>query len=188
MATHTAGTQATPPTRIAMAIIMHRIGVQTKRCSNWLEFFLLWNRTAHVHCRVGYENGPQVPDPRAPEWLPYVEEHEKWWDLIWDVQARRGDKVSTFVPEYGECFFHTLLSFSLTLILGAHLSSFLQALPPTCTHNHTLKCLLSTSLTFASGKQRGNWNVSMTGKQTDSTLWVKNVCALHKRMCGVLWK
>ena len=25
-------------------------------------------RTKHVHARVGYEEGPQIPDPRAPEW------------------------------------------------------------------------------------------------------------------------
>ncbi len=24
--------------------------------------------TVHVHARVGYEQGPQVPDPRLPEW------------------------------------------------------------------------------------------------------------------------
>ena len=32
----------------------------------------------HTHCRVGYDHGPQVPDPRAPEWLPYMEGHERW--------------------------------------------------------------------------------------------------------------
>lgn len=37
----------------------------------------------HTHCRVGYDHGPQVPDPRSPEWLPYMEGHERWWDSIW---------------------------------------------------------------------------------------------------------
>ena len=27
----------------------------------------------HVHCRVGYEEGPQVPDPRTEQWMPYTE-------------------------------------------------------------------------------------------------------------------
>jgi len=35
-------------------------------------------RASHVHCRVGYDHGPQVSDPRAPEWIPYMEGHERW--------------------------------------------------------------------------------------------------------------
>merc|ERR1712054_412174 len=41
----------------------------------------------HTHCRVGYEEGPQVADPRAEMWLPYTEGHEVWWDAIWRAQA-----------------------------------------------------------------------------------------------------
>lgn len=55
----------------------------------------------HVHCRVGYDHGPQVPDPRAPEWLPYMEGHERWWDAIWKAQKARGQKVSTMIGEHG---------------------------------------------------------------------------------------
>ncbi len=58
-------------------------------------------RTIHVHARVGFEEGPQVPDPRAPEHLPRVEAHERWWDLIWAAQAERGQPVSTLTAEYG---------------------------------------------------------------------------------------
>ena len=29
--------------------------------------------------RVGYENGPQVADPRAPEFAPQLAAHEAWW-------------------------------------------------------------------------------------------------------------
>ncbi|EGD76737.1 hypothetical protein PTSG_08088 [Salpingoeca rosetta] len=32
----------------------------------------------HIHARVGYSHGPQVSDPRAPEWMPFTEGHEKW--------------------------------------------------------------------------------------------------------------
>ena len=40
----------------------------------------------HVHARVGYEEGPQVPDPRAPEWQAHLNIHERWWDAIWLAQ------------------------------------------------------------------------------------------------------
>lgn len=57
--------------------------------------------THHVHCRVGYDHGPQVSDPRAPEWLPYMEGFERWWDIIWEAQKKRGDTYTTFTPEHG---------------------------------------------------------------------------------------
>mmetsp|Transcript_130701 Transcript_130701/g.279499 ORF Transcript_130701/g.279499 Transcript_130701/m.279499 type:complete len:375 (-) Transcript_130701:27-1151(-) len=55
----------------------------------------------HTHCRVGYDHGPQVADPRAPEWLPYMEGHERWWDAIWRAQAARGQRVTTMIGEHG---------------------------------------------------------------------------------------
>lgn len=58
-------------------------------------------QTWHVHGRVGHEEGPQVPDPRAPEWAPQLRAHEAWWDKIWAAQRARGQAVSTFTPEFG---------------------------------------------------------------------------------------
>ena len=55
----------------------------------------------HIHARVGYEEGPQVPDPRAPEYLHHVEAHERWWRMVWDSQEKRGLAVSTLTPEFG---------------------------------------------------------------------------------------
>ncbi|MCG8608379.1 sugar phosphate isomerase/epimerase, partial [bacterium] len=43
-------------------------------------------RTIHIHARVGYGEGPQVPDPRAPEYKTELEAHERWWDMIWIAQ------------------------------------------------------------------------------------------------------
>lgn len=57
--------------------------------------------TGHIHGRIGYENGPQVNDPRAPEWTSHVEGFFQWWERIWELQAKRGLKVSTFTPEHG---------------------------------------------------------------------------------------
>jgi hypothetical protein len=63
----------------------------------------------HIHARVGYEEGPQVPDPRAPEYQRHVEAHERWWDLIWESQERRGLTTTTLTPEYGpSSYLHTL--------------------------------------------------------------------------------
>ena len=66
-------------------------------------------RCLHVHARVGYEQGPQVPDPRAPEYQRHLEAHETWWRLVWDAQAKRGFQVSTLTPEFGPPdYLHTL--------------------------------------------------------------------------------
>ena len=58
-------------------------------------------QTWHVHARVGFEHGPQVPDPRAPEWAPQLAAHEAWWGRIWTAQRQRGQTVSTLTPEFG---------------------------------------------------------------------------------------
>jgi hypothetical protein len=47
--------------------------------------------------------------PRAPEYRPHLEAHERWWGMIWDAQAARGMPVSTLTPEYGPPgYLHTL--------------------------------------------------------------------------------
>jgi sugar phosphate isomerase/epimerase len=56
------------------------------------------SRTAHLHARVGHEEGPQVGDPRAPEWQGHVERFEAWWDAVREAQ---GDQVLTVDPEFG---------------------------------------------------------------------------------------
>ena len=58
-------------------------------------------RCVHIHARVGYEEGPQVPDPRAPEYQYCLDAFENWWQLIWDAQEARGVAKTTLTPEYG---------------------------------------------------------------------------------------
>jgi hypothetical protein len=66
-------------------------------------------RCHHLHARVGYEEGPQVPDPRAPEWARHLAAHEKWWELIRVSQQQRGMAVATVTPEFGPApYLHTL--------------------------------------------------------------------------------
>ncbi|NJK91851.1 MAG: sugar phosphate isomerase/epimerase [Blastochloris sp.] len=55
----------------------------------------------HLHARVGYEQGPQVPDPRDPVWAPQLAAHERWWDAIWQAQRSRGLAQSTLTPKFG---------------------------------------------------------------------------------------
>lgn len=59
------------------------------------------SRTVHLHARVGHEEGPQVPDPRAPRWLPYVDKFETMWDLVHAAHVERGEEVLTIDPEFG---------------------------------------------------------------------------------------
>lgn len=66
-------------------------------------------RSHHIHARVGYEEGPQVPDPRAPEWEQHVSRHLTLWQQIVDVHQQRGTEVLTITPEFGPPnYMHTL--------------------------------------------------------------------------------
>lgn len=62
---------------------------------------LFASRAFHLHARVGYDQGPQVPDPRAPEFSGALAAHERWWDAVWESQKTRGLEVSTLTPEFG---------------------------------------------------------------------------------------
>ena len=55
----------------------------------------------HIQPRVGYAQGPQVPDPRAPEYEYAVAAHERWWDCVWDSMCARGFSEVTMTPEFG---------------------------------------------------------------------------------------
>jgi hypothetical protein len=55
----------------------------------------------HLHARVGFAEGPQVPDPSAPEYAAPLAAHEAWWDQIWRSQKERGFARSTLTPEFG---------------------------------------------------------------------------------------
>ena len=58
-------------------------------------------RARHIHARVGHEGGPQVTDPRAPEWADHLAAHEAWWDQVWESQQQRGFGATTLTPEWG---------------------------------------------------------------------------------------
>jgi sugar phosphate isomerase/epimerase len=70
---------------------------------------LAMTRADYIHARVGYAEGPQIPDPRAPEWQYAVERHLQLWQQIID-QHKRHDKESLYItPEFGPpAYMHTL--------------------------------------------------------------------------------
>ncbi len=63
----------------------------------------------HIHGRVGYEEGPQVPDPSAPEYADQLHWHEAQWKQVKMFHEQNGQDVLTFTPEYGPPnYLHTL--------------------------------------------------------------------------------
>ncbi|MEE3508985.1 sugar phosphate isomerase/epimerase [Pseudomonas sp. 10C3] len=59
------------------------------------------DRVHHIQARVGYDQGPQVPHPAAPEYAKELAFHQQHWEAIWHSQKRRGYQVSTLTPEFG---------------------------------------------------------------------------------------
>ena len=57
-------------------------------------------RADHIHARVGHPEGPQVNDPRAPEWEAAVNAHLAWWDQIVNLKKQKGDTL-TILTEFG---------------------------------------------------------------------------------------
>ena len=61
---------------------------------------LALSRAEHIHARIGHAEGPQVNDPRAPEWEAAVKAHFAWWDQIVERKKREGGRI-TFLTEFG---------------------------------------------------------------------------------------
>ena len=59
------------------------------------------NRTEHIHARVGYPEGPQVPDPAAPEWQEALQHHLNWWDKVIERKRSEANGLVTITPEFG---------------------------------------------------------------------------------------
>ena len=55
----------------------------------------------HIHARVGYAQGPQVPHPAAPEHAEALAAHQRWWEMIWQAQQQAGQRLHTMTPEFG---------------------------------------------------------------------------------------
>lgn len=61
---------------------------------------LALDRVEHIHARIGHPEGPQVNDPRAPEWEAAVKAHFDWWDQVVARKKKEGGRL-TFLTEFG---------------------------------------------------------------------------------------
>jgi sugar phosphate isomerase/epimerase len=79
----------------------HWCAVHESLLSDQLETMrMALNRTDHIHARIGHQEGPQVNDPRAPEWADAVKAHYAWWDEIVKRKAAEGQPI-TVLTEFG---------------------------------------------------------------------------------------
>lgn len=62
---------------------------------------LIFPHITHIHARVGFEQGPQVNDPAAPEWRGHLDRFVHWWEQIISIRRAAGQKRMTITPEFG---------------------------------------------------------------------------------------
>ncbi|MGH2645800.1 MAG: sugar phosphate isomerase/epimerase family protein, partial [Chitinophagaceae bacterium] len=58
-------------------------------------------KTEHIHARVGFPQGPQIPDPRLPAWQESVQFFLNTWKRIIEYQKSLGTDIFTITPEFG---------------------------------------------------------------------------------------
>lgn len=57
-------------------------------------------RTDHIHARIGFAQGPQITDPRSPEWNAELEFHLNCWDKVVAIKKKKRSSL-TITPEFG---------------------------------------------------------------------------------------
>ncbi|TBU92589.1 sugar phosphate isomerase/epimerase family protein [Phytopseudomonas dryadis] len=90
--------------------ISHWVVVSERLLDDDWELLLgIAERAHHIHGRIGYPQGPQVPHPAAPEYADCLAFHQRFWAAVWAAQRRRGYAVSSMTPEFGpDGYLHTL--------------------------------------------------------------------------------
>jgi len=71
-------------------------------------------RSDYIHARVGHAEGPQVSDPRAPEWSAELDAHLAWWKSIARARRDAGAGELLVCPEFGPAPYMPLLPHSRT--------------------------------------------------------------------------
>lgn len=72
---------------------------------------LALSRTVHIHSRIGHAEGPQVNDPRAPEWNTAVKAHLTWWDKVVALHEKT-QKTLTVTTEFGPPHYMPVLPYT----------------------------------------------------------------------------
>jgi hypothetical protein len=81
--------------------VSHRCNVSESLLANQGETMkIALERTDHIHARIGHPEGPQVNDPRAPEWKEALDAHLAWWDKVVEMKKASGDTL-TILTEFG---------------------------------------------------------------------------------------
>lgn len=57
--------------------------------------------TRHIHARVGFDEGPQISDPRNPVHAPWLDRFTDWWKQILELRRAEGCEWCTVTPEFG---------------------------------------------------------------------------------------
>ncbi|MBD3661980.1 MAG: sugar phosphate isomerase/epimerase [Arenibacter algicola] len=58
-------------------------------------------KSNHIHARIGHAEGPQVNDPRAPEWTNALERHLGIWEQVIRKGWKENNGVVTVTTEFG---------------------------------------------------------------------------------------
>jgi sugar phosphate isomerase/epimerase len=69
-------------------------------------------RSRYIHARIGYEQGPQVNDPRAPEWQYAVGKFFHWWDRIVAANNALNTAILPITTEFGPSPYMPTVPFS----------------------------------------------------------------------------
>lgn len=69
--------------------------------TEWDTILELAPRGHHIHGRVGYDQGPQVPHPADPAYASFLQFHQRCWEQVWQEQMKRGVTTTTMTPESG---------------------------------------------------------------------------------------
>jgi hypothetical protein len=78
------------------------------------EMALACRRAILVHGRVGWEQSPQVPDPRAPEHASHLAAFERWWDCVRANHLAAHAATQEFTVEFGPPPYMPRLPYTLT--------------------------------------------------------------------------
>jgi sugar phosphate isomerase/epimerase len=90
------------PDMLVTADLSHWVCVSESYLENFSDVLELAIAAArHIHARVGFEEGPQIPDPRAPEWAFAVNHFLGWWDRIVENRRKAGAVSLGITTEFG---------------------------------------------------------------------------------------
>jgi len=92
---------------------------------------LTLSRVDHIHARIGHPEGPQVNDPRAPEWENALKAHFAWWDKVAQRKKQNGERMTVLTefgpPDYMPTLPYTHQPMSDQWAINVHMMKLLRA-------------------------------------------------------------